>query len=94
MTGVTITCETQDGIEVVYSSHTLNGCPAEFADSICMAADDLQYEGLWHEAEGDAAGAEAALVAATNTEYGCMSPDYMTAVAKVHCRQRGWPTVA
>lgn len=54
----------------------------------------LQYEGLWHEAEGDAAAAEAALVAATRTGYGLQSTDYMTAVARVHCQQRGWPSAA
>ena len=53
-----------------------------------------QYKGLWHEAEGDAAAAEAALLAATRTDYGGQSPDYMTGVARVHCLQRGWPSAA
>ena len=52
----------------------------------------LQYAGLWHEAEAQPEAAERALVAAVRTAYGQQSGDYMAAVARVHCQQRGWRT--
>jgi len=49
------------------------------------------YEGLWREATGDAAGAEAALRRAVKTPYAeRASGDYMTALARVHVSRRGW----
>jgi hypothetical protein len=52
------------------------------------------YVGLWHEAEGDARAARAALEAAAATAYARGSDDYMAALARVHCRQRGWAAPA
>ena len=51
-----------------------------------------QYAGLWHEAEAQPAAAEQALVVAVRTAYGQRSGDYMAAVARMHCQQRGWRT--
>eukprot|EP00884_Botryococcus_braunii_P007129 jgi/Botrbrau1/16417/Bobra.0142s0016.2 len=50
----------------------------------------LLYQGLWHEAEGNEDAAKAAIVAAADSQYGKQSGDYMAALAKVHCRRRGW----
>jgi len=49
-----------------------------------------QYAGLFHEAHGAAAEAEAAIIAAMKTPYALQSGDYMAAVASVHCLRRGW----
>ena len=49
-----------------------------------------QYVGLYHEAEGSPAEAEAALTAAVATPYALQSGDYMASVAYMHCMQRGW----
>ncbi len=49
-----------------------------------------QYVGLYHEAEGSPAEAEAAIVEAVATPYALQSGDYMASVASVHCLQRGW----
>jgi hypothetical protein len=52
------------------------------------------YVGLWHESEGDVGAARAALEAAAATAYARGSGDYMAALARVHCRQRGWAAPA
>lgn len=57
----------------------------------CYAAPNPQlYVGLWHEAHGDAAAARAAITAAVATPYARLSGDYMAALARVHCKGRGW----
>ncbi len=57
----------------------------------CSAAPSPQlYVGLWHEAHGDAAAARAAITAAVATPYARLSGDYMAALARVHCKRRGW----
>ncbi len=48
------------------------------------------YEGLWHEAHGDAQGAREAVTRAVRTAYAQLSGDYMAALARVHCQRRGW----
>ncbi|KAF6254568.1 hypothetical protein COO60DRAFT_1273046 [Scenedesmus sp. NREL 46B-D3] len=50
----------------------------------------LLYVGLWHEAHGNAAEAEAAMVKSVQTRYAQLSGDYMAGLAKVHCQRRGW----
>lgn len=50
----------------------------------------LLYVGLWHEAQGDAAAAQAAITQAVRTAYAQQSGDYMCALAAVHCQRRGW----
>jgi hypothetical protein len=50
----------------------------------------LLYVGLWHEAHGDAAAARDAVLQAVATPYARGSGDYMAALARVHCLQRGW----
>ena len=52
----------------------------------------LLYRGLWREARGDAVGARALIVEATQTQYANRSGDYMAALALVHCKRRGWAT--
>ena len=49
-----------------------------------------QYVGLYQEAEGLPAEAEAAITAAVATPYALQSGDYMASVASVHCLRRGW----
>ncbi len=48
------------------------------------------YVGLWHEAQGDAAAARAAIEKAVNTDYSQRSGDYMCSLANVHMQRRGW----
>ncbi|GAB4817335.1 hypothetical protein N2152v2_004381 [Parachlorella kessleri] len=48
------------------------------------------YVGLWHEAQGDADAAQAAIGRAVQTDYARGSGDYMAALARVHLHQRGW----
>jgi hypothetical protein len=48
------------------------------------------YVALYLEAHGDAAGAREAMLRAVNTQYARLSGDYMAALARVHCLQRGW----
>ena len=50
----------------------------------------LFYLGLWCEAKGETMKAENYMRAAVNSAYGKGSNDYMTSVAKVHCKSRGW----
>jgi hypothetical protein len=50
----------------------------------------LLYQGLYHEARGDAEDAKAAVLAATSSTYGAQSGDYMAALAHVHALRRGW----
>ena len=50
----------------------------------------LLYEGLFAEANGDAAAAREAISAAARTPYGRDSGDYMARLAAVHCLRRGW----
>lgn len=50
----------------------------------------LLYVGLWHEAHQDAAGAKEAIERAVSTQYSRQSGDYMAALARVHCKERGW----
>jgi hypothetical protein len=72
-------------------------------DSIIAAAGDvssgshdafyaLLYVGLWHEAHGAAGAAREAMVRAAETTYAAQSGDYMAALARVHCKRRGWVT--
>lgn len=53
----------------------------------------LLYTGLWHEAHGSPAAARSAMEAAADAPYARLSGDYMAAVARVHCLQRGWRTL-
>mmetsp|Transcript_21364 Transcript_21364/g.36403 ORF Transcript_21364/g.36403 Transcript_21364/m.36403 type:complete len:268 (+) Transcript_21364:79-882(+) len=50
------------------------------------------YIALWHEAQGSLQEAEArvAMEAACATQYAQTSGDYMAALARVHCKRRGW----
>ena len=48
------------------------------------------YQGLYWEATGDEAQARECVLAATRSEYGAGSGDYMAALAKVHALRRGW----
>ena len=50
----------------------------------------LLYQGLYLEAEGDAAGSKAAMLQSLDTPYVQSSGDYMCAVARVHCLRRDW----
>lgn len=50
----------------------------------------LLYTGLWHEAHGNQNEASAALIKSVRTPYAQLSGDYMAALARVHCLQRGW----
>eukprot|EP00882_Tetradesmus_deserticola_P031012 GHRQ01035048.1.p1 GENE.GHRQ01035048.1~~GHRQ01035048.1.p1 ORF type:complete len:188 (+),score=67.93 GHRQ01035048.1:592-1155(+) len=68
-------------------------------EAILQAANDdgghgsfyaLLYVGLWHEAHGNAAEAEAAIVKSVQTRYAQLSGDYMASLARVHCQRRGW----
>lgn len=68
-------------------------------EAILQAANDngghdsfyaLLYVGLWHEAHGNAAEAQAAITKSVQTQYAQQSGDYMASLAKVHCQRRGW----
>ena len=48
------------------------------------------YQGLYYEASGDDAKARECVLAATRSEYGEKSGDYMAALSAVHCKRRGW----
>ena len=48
------------------------------------------YVALWHESRGDEATAREHVVRAARTQYAQQSGDYMAALARVHCRLRGW----
>jgi len=50
----------------------------------------LLYAGLLSEAHGDEEGARRYIGEAADSPYGRASPDYMTAVARVHRATRGW----
>ena len=52
----------------------------------------LFYLGLWCEAKGENTKAESYMRSAVKSSYsqGFGSNDYMTSVAKVHCKTRGW----
>eukprot|EP00475_Leptophrys_vorax_P023091 TRINITY_DN31484_c0_g1_i1.p1 TRINITY_DN31484_c0_g1~~TRINITY_DN31484_c0_g1_i1.p1 ORF type:complete len:222 (-),score=5.12 TRINITY_DN31484_c0_g1_i1:210-806(-) len=48
------------------------------------------YVGLFYESEGDDARSREYILKAVETPYGQQSSDYMAALARVHCLQRGW----
>lgn len=48
------------------------------------------YVALWHEAHSDEGAAKEAMLRALRTEYARGSGDYMAALARVHCKRRGW----
>ena len=48
------------------------------------------YLGLYAESQGQATKARSHIRAATATEYGRVSKDYMAALARVHMKVRGW----
>lgn len=50
----------------------------------------LLYVGLYNEAEGRSKEAEEAMLRAVGTRYCQTSGDYMAALARVHCKLRGW----
>lgn len=50
----------------------------------------LFYLGLWCEAKGELTKAESYMRAAVKSTYAQGANDYMTSVAKVHCKTRGW----
>ena len=50
----------------------------------------LFYLGLWCESNKEAMKAENYMRAAVRSSYGQGANDYMTNVARVHCKTRGW----
>ncbi|GJP47642.1 hypothetical protein CLOM_g6822 [Closterium sp. NIES-68] len=48
------------------------------------------YVGLYYESEGDQYKSKSYIVTAAQSPYGVRSGDYMAALARVHCQQRGW----
>lgn len=48
------------------------------------------YLSLWHEAFDQPDLARTAMLNAVQTPYAKSAGDYMTAVARVHCKVRGW----
>lgn len=85
-------------MRAAYDCFRTAGCPP---DTILAAAGPtatgshdvfyaLLYVGLWHEAHGDGAQAQAAITKAVGTQYAQNSGDYMAALARVHCQRRGW----
>ncbi|CAI5464566.1 unnamed protein product [Closterium sp. Yama58-4] len=48
------------------------------------------YVGLFHESEGDQDQSRRYILEAAQSPYGLRSGDYMAALARVHCLQRGW----
>ncbi len=89
----------RDGRPVMRAAYELfQGAPDGSLDALRAAAQasphdtfySLLYQGLYHEAKGDAAAAKQAVLAAVASEYGDRSGDYMAALAKVHALRRGW----
>ena len=50
----------------------------------------VQYAGLLCEAEDKSDEARSFLLAANRSTYARQSKDYMAALARVHCKERGW----
>ncbi|CAI7893056.1 unnamed protein product [Closterium sp. NIES-53] len=48
------------------------------------------YVGLFYESEGDQDQSRRYILEAAQSPYGLRSGDYMAALARVHCLQRGW----
>lgn len=74
-------------LEALVQAGTASGAPHD-------AFYSLLYQGLYHEARGEAEAARAAVLAAVATPYGRGSNDYMASLAGVHAAERGWAAAA
>ena len=62
----------------------------QYYNSVSDEFYSLFYLSLWCEAIGETSKAENYMRAAVKSPYGQGANDYMTSVAKVHCKTRGW----
>ena len=73
-----------------YARTPSNHLPDSQTDSLHDEFYAHLYLSLHAEAYADAATARTHMSAAVSTDYGRQSKDYMTALARVHMRMRGW----
>jgi len=87
----------RDGRPVMRAAYELfrgEGSMAALVAAEAASAHDtfysLLYQGLFWEATAENEKARDCVLAATASEYGAGSGDYMAALAKVHAQRRGW----